>query len=83
MAHSCQQKWNKNVKIGDNCELNLWIYSEQMQHRKLQMLLIIPSINSSVQDQIIPTTQINNSEMTSYVAYNKIQICFLRVYMLS
>lgn len=47
------------------------------------MLLIIPSINASAQDQIIPTTQINNSEINSYVTFNQTQIYFLVVYMLS
>lgn len=83
MAQSCQEKWNKNAKIRDNCELNLWNYSEQTQHGKLQMLLIIPSINANAQDQIIPTIQINNSEINSYLAFNQIQIYFLIVYILS
>lgn len=83
MAHSCQEKWNKNVKIRDNCDLNLWNYSEQMQHGKLQMLLIIPSINANAQDQIIPTTQINNNEINSYGTFNQTQIYFLIVYTLS
>lgn len=76
MAQSCQEKWNKNAKIRDNCELNLWNYSEQTQHGKLHMLLIIPSINANAQDQIIPTIQINNSEINSYLAFNQIQIYF-------
>lgn len=40
------------------------------------MLLIIPSINANAQDQIIPTIQINNSEINSYLAFNQIQIYF-------
>lgn len=83
MARSCQEKWNKNAKIRDNCELNFWNYSEQMQHGKLQMLLIIPSINANAQYQIIPTTQINKSEINSCVTFNQRQIYFLIVYMLS
>lgn len=66
----------QNVKIRDNCDLNLWNYSEQMQQGKLQMLLIIPSINADAQDQINPSTQINNNEINSYGTFNQTQIYF-------
>lgn len=45
----------QNAEIRDNCELHLYLFRINPQGWKLQMLLIIPTINSNAQDQMTQT----------------------------